>query len=312
MTEPRAGLISVIVPVYRNGHTIVRAVDSVLAQAGVDVEVVLVDDASPDDSVAVIEAHYGAEPRVRLFRQERNRGQSAARNRAVDEARGEWIAVLDGDDRFRPGRLARLLRAAGESGADIVADAYYMCDAKSLAPYALRGAPLRTGPLLAADIVRFNIGACKPLFRAAFLRGSGIRYLEAERHIEDMLFLMELLLAGGRFHFEREPGYDKVSEPDSVTANREGMLPHAEALYRGFLDWPAIRADAGLLQAVRDYLSWVRDALATNRLRGVLARQGPLAALRLLLREPMVLPAAVRHLLWRKRRFAVVPVSGVA
>lgn len=88
--------ISVIVPVYNASALIRRCLDSILAQKGnYTFEVLLVDDGSTDDSVAVIEAYH--DNRFRVFRQQ-NTGPSAARNRGIKEANGRYLAFIDADD----------------------------------------------------------------------------------------------------------------------------------------------------------------------------------------------------------------------
>lgn len=303
MNATRDDLVSVIVPVYNGVHTVARAIDSALAQTGVALEVVVVDDASTDDTLAFLHRRYAEEPRVRIFSCARNGGPSAARNRAIDEARGDWLAVLDADDRYRPGRLARLLASAQQLQADVIADAYAICDPDTRQPYALRGAGIARGPLPPAELVRRNIGSCKPLFRARVLRDSGIRYAQDVRHAEDLLLLVELALAGARLCFEPETGYDKIIEPTSITAHRESLLPGVIATYRGLLARDDVRADIRLHGTLAEHLPYILDAEAANRLRGTWRRHGPRRTLALLLREPSLLPATLRHLLLRKKRF---------
>lgn len=94
--------VSVIIPAWRAADTIASAVRSVLAQGAPVLEVLVVDDGSPDDIAGAL---AGFPPEVRVIRQG-NGGASAARNRGLDEARGEWIAFLDADDEWLPHRLA--------------------------------------------------------------------------------------------------------------------------------------------------------------------------------------------------------------
>jgi glycosyltransferase involved in cell wall biosynthesis len=95
--------VSVIIPVYNRVELICQALSSVRAQTFRDFEVVVVDDGSTDSTAAVVKAHY---PEVRLIQKE-NAGVSAARNRGIQEARGEWIAFLDSDDVWLPHKLSR-------------------------------------------------------------------------------------------------------------------------------------------------------------------------------------------------------------
>jgi GT2 family glycosyltransferase len=92
-----------VVPIYNAERFLAAALDSALEQTGVALEVVVVEDGSSDGSGAILSRYAD---RVRVAHQD-HRGPAAARNAAIREARGEYIALLDADDRFRPGKLAR-------------------------------------------------------------------------------------------------------------------------------------------------------------------------------------------------------------
>lgn len=102
MTRP---LVSVCVPNHNNGRYLDACLASALAQTWPDVEVVLVDDASTDDSLGVA-AHFG--DRIRVYRNDANQGQPATTNRCVELARGEYVVILHSDDQLLPDFAARL------------------------------------------------------------------------------------------------------------------------------------------------------------------------------------------------------------
>ena len=91
--------ISVIIPAYNSSALIKRTMDSVLAQEG-DFEIIIVDDCSTDDTVAIVEGLNKSG--IKVFRQNRNMGPAAARNRGLAAASGEYCAFLDGDDFWEP------------------------------------------------------------------------------------------------------------------------------------------------------------------------------------------------------------------
>ncbi len=116
---PFMSLISVIIPTYNRAAVLPRAIDSVLAQKGADFELVIVDDGSTDNtretvndkrqtkkdsSALTASSERSPFPVPRVFRQE-NRGPAAARNLGIKHAKGAWIAFLDSDDEWKPGKL---------------------------------------------------------------------------------------------------------------------------------------------------------------------------------------------------------------
>ena len=115
MHEP---LISVIVPVYRVEKYLKQCVDSILAQSHRNLEVLLIDDGSPDACPAICDAYAEADSRVRVIHQE-NQGPSAARNAGLDACRGEYIGFADSDDWMEPELLASLLRMLQEKNLDV-------------------------------------------------------------------------------------------------------------------------------------------------------------------------------------------------
>jgi glycosyltransferase involved in cell wall biosynthesis len=96
-------LVSVMMPAYNSGKTIVFALASLVAQTYANWECVVVDDGSADDTAA--RAHSVLDPRIRIIRLEENMGEAAARQRALEACRGELLAMLDADDWSYPDRL---------------------------------------------------------------------------------------------------------------------------------------------------------------------------------------------------------------
>lgn len=110
--------ISVIVPVYKAEAYLRECIDSILSQTFSDLEVILVEDGSPDNSGAICDEYAARETRISVIHQT-NQGQAAARNHALAIAKGEWISFVDSDDRIHPQMLELLYQAVMQSGADI-------------------------------------------------------------------------------------------------------------------------------------------------------------------------------------------------
>ncbi len=112
--------VSVIVAAYDVSADIDRALRSVLAQTASDIEVIVVNDASSDDTVHRVARHAAADCWVRLIRQQRNRSPARVRNAAFHAAQGCWIAVLDADDAWgRPGCAASWTHRPGATWCSI-------------------------------------------------------------------------------------------------------------------------------------------------------------------------------------------------
>ncbi len=105
--DASAGHVSVIMAAYNGAATINEAAESVLAQSYPNLELIIVDDASTDNTLAEL-GRWG--DRIRLLRQERNGGQAAARNAGLRASTGEFVSFLDQDDLYLPTRLETAVR----------------------------------------------------------------------------------------------------------------------------------------------------------------------------------------------------------
>ncbi len=254
--------VSVLVAAFRAAAVLPAAVHAALASAGVRVEVILVDDASDDGTLAVAQGLAATDGRVRVAALAQNGGPSAARNRALAMARGAWVAVLDADDRMMPDRLARMIAKA--DGAEVVLGNLEQVDGqgRSLGPFLPPdGLP---DHLTAADFIRGNmraaggqsLGYLKPLIRRDFLQRHGIGYDETLRNGEDYHLILSCLLAGATCRVDPVPGYLYTRAAGSVS--HRIALDHLAAL---------IRSEDRVLASLRDRTDLA--ALIRARRRGL-------------------------------------------
>ncbi len=108
--EENKPLISVITPAYNAERFIGEAIESVQKQTYANWEMVIVDDCSTDGTVRIVEEYRKKDPRIKLYRLEKNSGSAVARNTAMEHAKGRYIAFLDSDDRWLPEKLEKQLR----------------------------------------------------------------------------------------------------------------------------------------------------------------------------------------------------------
>jgi glycosyltransferase involved in cell wall biosynthesis len=227
--------ISVVIPAYNAMRFLPAAVDSVFAQSFRDFEILLVDDGSTD---TIREFAAGCDdPRLRLVRQE-NRGVSAARNRGIAEARGEFVAFLDADDLWDPPKLERQLAVlAADPRAGLCHTGVRFIDEfgrETGRPQIAARAVQRW-----ADVVRENPVACgsTPLVRTACLREAG-PFDEALRFAEDWDLWIRI---AARHHFRaiRAPLTAYRRHSAAATNHRPNMIPSMQrVLDRAFADRP--------------------------------------------------------------------------
>ena len=122
-------LVSIIMPAYNAERFIQQAIESVAAQTYPNWELLIVNDCSKDQTKAIVESLMPEYPQIRFFDQPSNQGVAAARNRAIIEAYGEYIAYLDSDDAWRPNKLERQLQSMQEQNASVCYTAYQRIDA---------------------------------------------------------------------------------------------------------------------------------------------------------------------------------------
>jgi succinoglycan biosynthesis protein ExoO len=217
--------VSVIIAAYNVQDYIERAVRSAFDRQGVAVEVIVIDDASTDGTVEIVSRIEN--PRVKLLRRAQNGGPSRARNEGIAAAASPWIAILDGDDAFAPGRLSRCLARAKTAAADSVVDnleIYRESDGVSYPMF--RAQDFGGKPTL--DLATFiegnlsflgstSLGYTKPIFSAAFLKKHQLRYDPEIRIGEDYMLLAEALASGARCAIELAPGYIYTVRAKSIS-----------------------------------------------------------------------------------------------
>lgn len=208
--------VSVIIPAYNAKIFVGRAIQSVQKQTDQDFEIIIIDDASQDNTVQVINSYVAQDSRIKLIQRTENGGPSAARNSGLEKAKGKWVAILDADDIFKPKRLESLIQEAEGNSLDMIADGIINYDQhagseveilprntdEKLLPINLemhlassahkRSLSRSTGSLSG------NAALFKYIVRREFLIDNNIKYPEHIRYAEDFFFQAECFIAGAR------------------------------------------------------------------------------------------------------------------
>lgn len=321
-------LVSIITANHNGAEFLAAAARSVLGQTLTALEWIIADDASTDDSLAVIAAACAGDSRVRVLPAAVNGGPAVARNRALASARGAWLAVFDSDDLMEPNRLEGLLAEALSSDADIVVDNVRVFSAADPT-----GQPLLNGQAYAnphwislADYVASSrmyapqpgLGYLKPMFNSDKL--GPLRYRENLKIGEDYDLVLNLMARGARLRFVPPALYGYRKHGASISAVMRGE--HLVQMMTADADFEAGLAahPPQVRRAQRRRRRSLETALAYDTIICALKRGDLRAGLVLSLRQPrswplLTLPVRVRfRRLWTRlstgcRRLVVKPLS---
>ena len=255
--------VSVIIPTYNRSGYLVQAVESVLNQTFGDLEVVVVDDGSTDDTARVLRSLN--DPRVKPIHQA-NAGRSAARNRGFAESSGQYIVFLDDDDLFLPEKLERQAGFLLENpGAGLVASGFNYVDAEGQTIQAAR--PWKHVPVLdwRSCVLRFGaLHLSAVLIRRSAILSMGLPFNSGLEPFEDTDFFVRLCLTGCEMAWLKET-VCSYRQHDTNTMGSIGGERYREIVGRILPTWfaredlpPEMRADKLHIEAYFDLVSAMR------------------------------------------------------
>ena len=316
---------SVVIPAYNASASVAQAIESALAQTEADIEVLVIDDRSTDTTAAVVERMVRRDSRVRLLRQVTNRGPAAARNRGIEHARGEWIALLDADDEFLPRRLETLLRFGDLQEADLVADNLLLrrvsangTDALMLpasilsAPRWMSAAEFVAGNIGSRHAPRVSYGFMQPIIRRRFLEANRIRYHEDNRFGEDFLLYLDCLMHGARWWITPEALYRYNWREGTLTdvQSAQDLLRIRTEEDRLLLHDAMADPDGELTRALRRHRAVINHFYQYRAFADAVRTRSAVAALRLLLQSPSAFAHILQETLVQAPRIAMKALRG--
>lgn len=239
--------VAVIIPAWNASQTLARAVNSALHQTGVTLEVVVVDDASSDDTLTQAKEMAKSDGRLRVLRQSPNQGPAAARNLALKSTEAKYVTPLDSDDFMEDGRLLKLFQIAEEGGWDFVADDLFKvpeADVEGVRERLISDGEIGLQTLDFETFVEGNLarhragrrelGFIKPLISTTFLQNQELHYNETLRLGEDYILYATALQRGARFCLTDPAGYVSVTRPTSLSGQHSardlGALVHGDRI----------------------------------------------------------------------------------
>lgn len=243
-------LVSVIVPFFNSAHTLEKCVRSILSQSYRSLEIILVNDGSTDESFKVAKALAAVDYRIIVIDRS-NGGVSAARNTALEVAKGEWIAFVDSDDEILPDYILSLLQLSEPGCLAVQGILRKPVDSERLVQYLkYEDKEVDLGTYMTSNSLTAFGYSCAKLYSAEIVRGQGIKFDERLRFAEDAIFLLEYLAYVERIRFSSRQLYIYRDSPGGLLrrkypyATERHLLDSAEQRLRNLYQRSGVKLDA--------------------------------------------------------------------
>lgn len=271
--------VSVIIPVYNTEAYLPSCLDSVLGQTLQDLEVICIDDCSPDRCGEILDEYAARDSRVKVIHLPENHRQGYGRNRGLEQAAGKYVYFLDSDDEIVPEALEELTDLADRDDLDVIffdsRDVYESEDLKKVyqPPFQLRKGTYRDGVYdgkdLLDDFIIQDEWTCYPqriFWRRQFLQDERIWYPEGSEH-EDEYFAYAGLLAAKRARYIPKQYFILRIRPDSVMTS-EAMPKNFHGYFMNYYYMNHFIAERG----INTYGARVGTARMLNRIQVLYAK----------------------------------------
>lgn len=304
-------LVSVILPAYNAERYVGEAIESVLKQSYPYFEIMIVNDASQDRTEEVVKSFD--DKRINLINHSLNSGPGAARNTAINAARGRWIAILDADDQWHPDRLNKLVKIALASGDQyFIADDQLVCfdTSEGLKPWESQFTLYHKIPfqeqtlsLNLKDYYLLRCPAIKPVIPLAHIKKHDLKYHSACLMGEDFEFYCNLFRTRLKLRLYEEPLYYYRLTPGSLST-KANRLEHKKRIYERLL------AEDGFTDSERKTLEFhfhkLKNEMPFETFRIAIKRKNFSKAISLAARNPRLLIEFARRFpnSWRYRKAA--------
>lgn len=215
-------LVSIVIPVYNAGKYLDASIGSLLGQTYEDIEIILVEDGSTDDSLNICRRYASSNPKVRLITHDVNKGYGVSRNDGIDAATGFWVMLLDADDEYLPDAVEKMVSAAESGGAKMVFSTFYSVSVdgiRSVQECGASGGVYSSREFAGLCLTKLSWEVlsypCTKIYSRKFLNDNGIRLSE----FHDGTFLVDALSRADRIAL--------IAEPLAVYYIRKGSMSNS-------------------------------------------------------------------------------------
>lgn len=226
------GLVSVIMPTWNSSRYVSASIQAILSQTYQNLELIITDDASTDGTPDILRKWAEKDSRVRIILNTKNGGAGVSRNCSIKEARGQYIAFCDSDDRWTPEKLDTQIRFMQHKKVALCFSPYYTCDAHDhYLGYV--SAPRRV--TLFQMMCDNKIGFLTAIYDTHML---GKHFMPAQRKRQDHALLLTLLKKCRHAYSVPEPLAHYRLHPGNMSGNKMGLLKYNARTYNAVFGWP--------------------------------------------------------------------------
>ncbi|AXG68990.1 putative teichuronic acid biosynthesis glycosyltransferase TuaG [Kordia sp. SMS9] len=239
----RQPLVSVITPTYNTEEFIADTIDSVRAQSYTNWELILVDDASSDRTVAILNEYAAIDERIKVQVLKTNAGAAIARNTAIEKASGTYIAFLDADDLWKPEKLTKQIAFMQEKDISVCFSSYELMNEAGIS----LGKMIKALPKVDYNkMLKSNyIGNLTGIYNASTL---GKVYMPNIRKRQDWALWLALVKKVEFAYSLEEPLARYRLRENSISSNKLNLLKYNYTIYRKALNFGAFKSSLYLLR----------------------------------------------------------------
>ena len=242
-------LVSIITPLYNSSEFISQTIEHVIRQTYTHWEMLIVDDCSTDDSSAIVQKYAKKDKRIEFIQLKKNAGAAIARNKAINLAKGDYIAFLDSDDLWLPNKLEVQLHSMEARKSTFSHTSYALFDEKNN--------PLNTRTICNEwiaykDLIKYNwIGTSTVMYNATVL---GKHYMPDLRNRQDWALWLRLIKHSGEALFIDKPLTKYTVRYNSVSSNKMKLIKFHWLIYRRVENFNPLLSAAYLIRNLISHL----------------------------------------------------------
>jgi len=232
----RQDLVSIVMPSYNSSKFVEESIDSIISQTYQNWELIIVDDFSNDGTPDILRTYANRDPRIKVFLMEQNNGAGFTRNKAIEEAKGRYIAFCDSDDRWFPTKLEKQISFMQAENVALCFAPYYQCDEGGKIIYYV---PAPKCVNLFSTMCDDKIGFSTSIYDTSVC---GKPYMPLQRKRQDYAYVLTLLQKCKEARSVEEPlVYYRIS-PQGISHNKWKLIKYNALTYQNVFGWGIFRS----------------------------------------------------------------------